>query len=218
MAGKFHHEELYRSRESIALLSEVSVTICGAGALGSNLADNLVRQGFCKLRVIDRDRVQEHNINTQIYGEDDVGVWKTDALTNRLFRTVGVEIDGIRKELSEANARKLLSSCDVVVDALDNSASRALIQNQCRDSGTECLHIGLFEGYGEVVWDSQYRVPDDVLAEDTCDYPLARNLVLLTVGIATESLIRFVLDAVLESRSVTLGDFAVRPLQAPTNV
>lgn len=124
MAGKFHHEELYRSRESMAMLAELSITVCGAGALGSNLADNLARQGFGKLRVIDRDRVQEHNVNTQIYGEDDVGVWKTEALVNRLFCSTGIEIDPVRKELTDRNARKRLSGCDVVVDTLDNSASR----------------------------------------------------------------------------------------------
>lgn len=80
------------------------------------------------------------------------------------------------------------------------------------------MHLGLFEGYGEVVWDGQYRVPDDVVAEDTCDYPLARNIVLLTVAIATESLIRFVLDGEHVSRSITLGDFAVRPLLSPSSV
>src|SRR5262245_18932230 len=30
------------------------LTLCGAGALGSHLADNLIRQGFGPLRVIDR--------------------------------------------------------------------------------------------------------------------------------------------------------------------
>ena len=85
MAGKFHHEELYRSAESVARLADFSVVLCGAGALGSNLADTLVRQGFSQLRVIDFDRVEQHNTSTQIYGADDIGAFKTDVLANRLF-------------------------------------------------------------------------------------------------------------------------------------
>jgi tRNA A37 threonylcarbamoyladenosine dehydratase len=55
MAGKFHHERLYRGGESVAKLAAVPVTLCGAGALGSHLAENLARQGFPQLRVVDRD-------------------------------------------------------------------------------------------------------------------------------------------------------------------
>ena len=46
MASKYLHEEIYRGAESVAKLAKPLVTICGAGALGSHLADNLARQGF----------------------------------------------------------------------------------------------------------------------------------------------------------------------------
>ena len=80
MAGKHHHENLYRGPDALSKLAAVRVTLCGAGALGSNLADTLARQGFRRLRVIDRDRVEEHNVGTQTYGENDVGAWKADVL------------------------------------------------------------------------------------------------------------------------------------------
>ena len=214
MAGKFHHEELYRSAESVARLADFSVVLCGAGALGSNLADTLVRQGFSQLRVIDFDRVEQHNTSTQIYGADDIGAFKTDVLANRLFRSVGVEIDVVRKELQQRHARKFLRGADLVVDTFDNSQSRADVQDQCRDSNMACVHVGLFADYGEVVWDDQYRVPQDVDG-DVCDYPLARNLVTLSVSIAAETIVRFALTKQQQSWSVTLRDFAVRELSAP---
>ena len=212
MAGKFHHEELFRDPDQIARLGEVSVVLCGAGALGSNLADNLVRQGFRTLRVIDMDRIEEHNVSTQIYGLGDVGAWKTDVLKNRMFRNVGVEIDGVNKKLTDRTAGKMLKGADVVIDTFDNSASRKLVQNQVRKANTPCLHVGLFADYGEVIWDERYRVPSDA-GQDVCDYPLARNLVLLTVAVAAESLVRHVLEDVRENRSITLRDFAVLPVE-----
>lgn len=214
MAGIFHHEELYRSAESVAQLADCSVVLCGAGALGSNLADTLVRQGFSRIRVVDRDRVEEHNTSTQVYGADDVGAWKTEVLANRLFRSVGVEIDAVRKDLDHRNARKLLRDADIVVDTFDNSQSRGDVQAQCRDSKLPCLHVGLFADYGEVVWDEQYRVPSDVDG-DVCDYPLARNLVTLTVSIAAETIVRYALLQQQENWSATLRDFAIRSLAAP---
>ncbi len=212
MAGKFHHEQLYRG-DGFAKLAAARVTLCGAGALGSHLADNLARQGFGPLRVIDRDRVEEHNVSTQLYGEAEVGAWKAEALRNRLFRATGAEIEAVTKELAERNARALLKGAGIVLDTFDNSASRRLVQEQCRALGLPCLHVGLFADYAEVIWDEHYRVPNDVVAGDVCDYPLARNLVLLAVAVASEALVRFVLDGARQNWTVTLADFAVRPLE-----
>jgi molybdopterin/thiamine biosynthesis adenylyltransferase len=214
MASKFHHEQIYRGADSLAKLAAASITLCGAGALGSHLADNLVRQGVGSLKVIDRDRVEEHNVSTQLYGEADVGAWKVDVLKNRLFRAAGIEIEAVNKELTERNARSLLKGAGLIVDTFDNSGSRRLVQEQCRALALPCLHVGLFADYAEVVWDEVYRVPGDV-AGDVCDYPLARNLVLLAVAVASETLVRFLLDGTRHNWSATLGDFAIRPLEVP---
>src|SRR6516162_8726221 len=211
MADKFHHEAIYRGSEQIARLANQHLTICGAGALGSHLADNLARQGFRQLRVIDRDRVEEHNVSTQLYSESDVGAWKVEVLRQRLFRATGIEIEALRKELGERTARTLLQEGGLVLDTFDNSASRRLVQEHCRALNLPCLHVGLYADYGEVIWDERYRVPQDV-GGDVCDYPLARNLVLMTVAIASEILVRFVSEGTRQDLSVTLRDFAVRQL------
>jgi molybdopterin/thiamine biosynthesis adenylyltransferase len=214
MASKFHHEQLYRGADSMARLGAVRLTLCGVGALGSHLADNLVRQGFGALKVIDRDRVEAHNVSTQLYGEADVGAWKGDVLRSRLFRATGVEIETVNKELTERSFRSLLKESGLVVDTFDNSASRRLVQEQCRALALPCLHVGLFADYAEVVWDEVYRVPNDT-AVGVCDYPLARNLVLLAVAVASETLVHYALAGRRDNWSVTLGDFAIRPLEQP---
>ena len=212
MADKFHHEAIYRGSEQIARLAHQPLTICGAGALGSHLADTLARQGFRQLRAIDRDRVEEHNVSTQLYGESDVGAWKVEVLRQRLFRATGIEIEALRKELGDRTARTLLQDGGLVLDTFDNSASRRLVQEQCRALQLPCLHIGLYADYGEVIWDEHYRVPQDV-AGDVCDYPLARNLILLVIAVASETIVRFALAGERKDFSVTLGDFAIRPLE-----
>ncbi|HEY7313839.1 MAG TPA: ThiF family adenylyltransferase [Gemmataceae bacterium] len=212
MPGKFHHEQLYRGAAPLARLADIRLTLCGAGALGSHLADNLARQGFASLRLIDRDRVEEHNIGTQIYGEGDIGAWKVEVLRNRIFRATGTEAEAIAKELGERNARALLKGTDVLLDTFDNSASRQLVQHNCRAERVPCLHVGLSADYAEVIWDEHYRVPADVLG-DVCDYPLARNLILLATAVASETLVRFVLGGERQNWSATLRDFAVRPLE-----
>ena len=204
-----HHEALYRGPDVLARLAALPITLCGAGALGSHLADNLVRQGLRSLRVIDQDTIKTHNVGTQLYGNSEVGARKADALMNRLFRACGVEIDAVARELTERAADKLLAGAGLVIDTFDNSASRRLVQDACRRLGLPCLHVGLNTDYAEVLWDEGYRVPGDVGA-DVCDYPLARNLVLLAVAVASEVVVRFAADGSRENWTVTLKDFAVR--------
>src|SRR5688500_8786920 len=153
MPGLFHHEELLRGQAALERLGTVTLTLCGAGAIGSVLADNLIRQGVKRLRVIDHDRIEEHNTGTQLYGLSDVGGKKADVLKNRLFKTANVEIDAVAKELTLANAHKLLQGADIIIDAFDNSRSRHLVQDFCRVMKTPCLHVGLAADYAEVVWD-----------------------------------------------------------------
>ena len=212
MPGKFHHEELYRGADLAQKLAAARITLCGAGALGSHLADTLARQGCRHLRVIDRDRIEEHNVSTQLYGEGDVGAWKVDVLRGQLFRSTGIEVEAINKELSERTKAKFLKDSDVVLETFDNSASRRLVKDYCEQAGIACLHAGLFADYGEVIWNDRYRVPGDV-GQDVCDYPLARNLILLTVAVAAETLLRFIASEARENWTITLRDFAVRTVE-----
>jgi molybdopterin/thiamine biosynthesis adenylyltransferase len=211
MAGKFHHEAIYRGDAAMTVLSKIRFGICGGGALGSNLAEMLVRQGALHLRVIDHDRVEEHNIGTQIYDQADIGQVKVEALRKHLFRATGVEIDAIRKELTGANARVLLKDCDTIIDCFDNTQARQHVQDHARVTAASTLHVGLFADYGEVVWDQVYRVPRNV-AGDVCDYPLARSLVLLTVAVAAESILGNAVAGERKNWSITLRDLAVSPL------
>lgn len=212
MPGMTHHERLFRGDEVMDRLPGLRITICGAGALGSNLSETLVRQGCGQLRVIDHDRVEEHNIGTQTYGLCDVGAWKVDVLRTHLFRIAEVDTDVRRLELSERTIRKGLRDSEIVVDAFDNSASRQLLKTHCAEHGIPCLHMGLSAGYGEVVWNDGYRVPEDA-DDDVCDYPLARNIVMLTVSVAADLLIRWVISGEETNMSITLNDFAIRPLE-----
>jgi len=209
MPGTFHHEMLYRGSETIAKLSQLRIAICGVGALGSNLADTLARQGAAHLRLIDFDRVEEHNIGTQTYALSDIGQFKADALRKQLFRATNVEVEAVRKELTTANARALLKDVDLIVDCFDNSASRQLLQDHARSTHVPTLHVGLFADFGQIAWDEAYRVPKDV-AGNVCDYPLARNLILVTVAVAAESIVAFAADGQCKSWTITLRDLAVR--------
>jgi molybdopterin/thiamine biosynthesis adenylyltransferase len=208
----FLHEEIYRGEAAVKALGETHITICGAGTLGSNLAETLARQGVKSMRLIDMDRVEMHNLNTQAYEQADIGQMKVTAMKNRLFRIAGIEIEVENKELKSQTAKKLLKNTDLIVDTFDNNASRQLLVTYCAENKIELLHAGLNGDYGEVVWNEHYKVPQDQTEGDACEYPLARNLAMFVVSIAAEEIVNFI-TAKNQRRDLafTLNDFKIQP-------
>lgn len=203
------HETLYRGARVMQALESTSIVLCGAGALGSILGDNLARHGARQLTIIDYDRVEEHNIGTQIYERGEIGAFKAEVLAARIFRATGTEANPMAKELNEKNVAKLLRGAGVVLDCFDNSASRRLVTEHCRAQSLECLHLGLHTEYGEVRWNAEYLVPNDGTQPAACDYPLARNLVLLVAALGAEDLLHFLATGEHREHSVTLKDVFV---------
>ncbi len=208
MSKKWHHEQLQRGPDAMKKLAAIKIGICGAGAIGSNLAVNLARMGVSNLTVIDKDRVEEHNIGTQVYGVDDIGGRKSECLRNLIHREVGEEIVSVAQELTEKNCAKLLRGYDLIVDAFDNSISRKVVFDESNRSQYACLHAGLNGSYGQVQWNEFYTVPGDA-NDDVCDYPLARNLILIVVALTSEAVVRYCLDGERNNLSITLDDLSV---------
>jgi len=205
---RLHHEQIFRGKESMAKLCNCQIHICGAGAIGSNLALNLARCGLARLVVIDRDRVEEQNLGTQVYSLDDVGGQKAELLRNQIFRDLGEEIQVHAEDLSQRNVGKLLKDATLVIDAFDNSSSRNVLFNYCKENEIACLHAGVNESFGELRWNENYRVPSDA-GLDTCNYPLARNLILLVVAVASELIVNYLLNNEKRNYSLTLGDLRI---------
>ena len=206
-----HHEEFYRGENYVERLNNVRGLIAGAGALGSNLGETLVRQGWHNFTLLDMDRVESHNIGTQIYDEEDIGSLKVAACQNKFMRINSEqEVETCNKELKSGNAKKLLKGYDLIIDAFDNNEARTVLQEYARANKVPCLHAGLHSDYGEVVWDSEYVVPQDAEG-DVCDYPLARNLISIIVSIAAEEVLDFCLEdnPRLQNWTLTLRDLKI---------
>jgi hypothetical protein len=50
------------------------------------------------------------------------------------------------------------------------------------------------------------------VAGDVCDYPLARTIVALATAVACDLVLRFLEKGRQENWSITLRDFAIRPM------
>jgi molybdopterin-synthase adenylyltransferase len=114
-------------------LAQKKVAIVGMGALGTVLANHMVRAGVGHVRMIDRDFVEASNLQRQmLYDETDAHehLPKAIAAENKL-RTINasVQIEGIIADLHAGNAESLLQDADVILDGTDNFAVRYLIND-----------------------------------------------------------------------------------------
>ena len=209
MADLLVHERLYRGEALLKTIKDIPIVVCGCGAVGSNLIVNLFRQGFERVSVIDKDRIEAHNLNNQIWDLSHVGNMKAQMMKAIIANSLRIPLSAFDKPLDETNIDKVLKGAFIVIDAFDNSKSRRLLKDYCSSKNINCLHIGLNTDYAEVVWNEVYRVPSDVDTVDVCEYPLARNICMLSVVIASEVLINFISEGKKVSKSITLRDFKV---------
>ena len=193
-------------------MADQEFIICGAGAVGSNLVENMARQGFKKFTIVDFDRVDDHNRHTQAYDRRDVGQFKVNALKSRIFNVMGISLEIVGKKLDEVSAKKLFKKGAIVVDGFDNVESRKMVTECCTSLGVTCLHVGLNKDYAEICWNQFYRVPDKVKGMDVCEYPLARNIAMMAGVVATEVIIHFLEKGEYKNFAITLGDMKINAM------
>jgi len=107
--------------------------VCGCGALGSLLANTLVRSGVGKVRLVDRDFVELSNLHRQtLFDEADVaaGLPKAVAAAEKLRKMNSlVEIEPRVVHIGPENVESLCEGVDVIVDGTDNFETRYLLND-----------------------------------------------------------------------------------------
>jgi molybdopterin-synthase adenylyltransferase len=107
--------------------------VIGCGALGTVISTGLVRAGVGKVRIIDRDFIEIHNLQRQVlFNEDDIrnNVPKAIAAEKYLKKVNSeIEIEGIVSDVNFTNIEKFVSGANVILDGLDNFETRFLIND-----------------------------------------------------------------------------------------
>jgi len=132
-----------------------SVLICGCGALGSTLANLLVRAGVGRVRIVDRDRVEIHNLHRQVlFDEDDAAADrpKAKAAARRLARiNREVPVESFFDEITADNIERYVEDIDVIVDGTDNFPTRFLINEVAVRRGIPWIYGGCVGAQGQVM-------------------------------------------------------------------
>ncbi len=136
-------------------LSEARMLVCGCGALGSVVADLLVRAGVGFVRIVDRDFVELDNLHRQVlFTEQDAAeqLPKAIAAERRLAEVNSqVEIDAVVADVNAGNIRHLAAKMDVLVDGTDNFETRYLLNDLAVEQNLPWVFAGCVGAEGQTM-------------------------------------------------------------------
>jgi hypothetical protein len=107
------------------------IVLIGCGGIGSQLVGPLTRYLASRpeppiLVLVDGDAFEAGNLNRQACGVGDMGTNKAEALA-RVARAAGLAVQAVTEHVTEANVGQLVREGDLVLLAVDNHPTRALV-------------------------------------------------------------------------------------------
>ncbi len=126
-------------------ISSHSAVVIGCGGLGTNAAVHLAGAGIGKLHLIDYDAVEDRNLNRQFfYTPADKGKEKAGLLAEKL-KAYAPDCD-ISYSSEKFGGSEDFNSYEIIIIAVDNIATRVLVNEYCKSSGKPCVN-GSINGF-----------------------------------------------------------------------
>ena len=136
-------------------IRNAKIAVIGCGALGGIIANNLVRAGVGKIKIVDRDLVEIGNLQRQIlYDEEDVKnrIPKAIAAKKRLERINSeVKVEAMVIDVNPENIEELIKDFDIVLDGTDNFETRFIINDACLKNGIPWIYGAVIGSAGSTM-------------------------------------------------------------------
>ena len=125
-----------------AKIRNSKVLLVGVGGLGSPVATYLTGAGIGTLGLIDDDVVSITNLHRQVlYSEEEVGLSKAECAKRRLHAlNHEVNIIAYPDRLTLQNAEAIIDQYDLVIDGMDNFATRFIVSDVCARLGKPYIY------------------------------------------------------------------------------
>jgi adenylyltransferase/sulfurtransferase len=133
-------------------LKDSRAVLVGCGALGTVIANNLVRAGIGELKIIDRDFVELNNLQCQIlFDEEDVrkNIPKAIAAVEKLEKINSeVKLEGVVADVNFTNVENLVEGAKLLVEGTDNFEVRFLLNDACVKANIPWIYGSCVGSYG----------------------------------------------------------------------
>lgn len=204
-------------------LEQTHVLVMGAGALGSHLAEQLVRMGVGKLTIVDMDIVEISNLHRQaLYDETDAREMrpKVYALADKL-KAINAQIDvqPIYEEITSMNIETMIQDInpDILLDGMDHFAIRFLFNEVCHKLNLPWIYGAAVGGKGSV-YAIDYTGPclrcfmeeTPETAESCAINGVIPPVIMQVVSYQIAELMRFVSGKDFSGKLITVSPFEIK--------
>jgi adenylyltransferase/sulfurtransferase len=133
-------------------LRESTAVVIGCGALGGIHIETLSRAGLGRLRLVDRDFVEESNLQRQLMFEEsdaEERLPKAVAAARRIKRiNSSIDVEPVVVDAGSDNIEDLIQGADVILDGTDNFEIRFLINDAAMKAGIPWIYGAAVGSYG----------------------------------------------------------------------
>lgn len=162
MLPTLSHEEILRYSRHLLIpevglegqrkLKAASVLVIGIGGLGSPAALYLAAAGIGHIGLVDYDVVEASNLQRQvIHGTSGLGQLKVESARRRMVDiNPGIRVETYNEPFTSANAMRISTDYDIVIDGTDNFPTRYLSNDVCVLSGKPNVFGAIFRFEGQV--------------------------------------------------------------------
>ncbi len=132
--SRFERLEKIVDKDSINKINNSAVLVLGIGGVGGYVVESLVRSGIGTVIIVDKDRVDETNINRQIIALDStIGKNKVDVFEERIHDiNPNCKVIKINDFIGKDNIDILFKEpIDFLVDACDTTSTKIMVMEEC---------------------------------------------------------------------------------------
>lgn len=143
----FERQITYLGKENQDKIEKTQIAVIGLGSLGSKITELLVRSGIKSLTLIDRDLVEESNLQSQsLYTLKDINKPKTKAIKTHLLKiNPKIKLNLIFDHLNYENIN---IKEPIIVDCTDNLETRFLLNEFVLKNNKTLIHTSCIQNQG----------------------------------------------------------------------
>lgn len=169
---RLNRTEMLIGTEALKVLGNSHVAVFGIGGVGGSVVEALARAGIGKLTLVDKDIVDESNINRQVIATyDTIGMDKIEVAKKRVLSICPeCTVDVYKQFVLPGQFGDIgdFSRFDYVIDAIDNISGKIAIIVAAKDAGVPVISA---MGAGNKMDPEKFSI-DDISKTKVC--PLAK--------------------------------------------
>ncbi len=152
--SRYHRQTILEGigEEGQHKIQQAKVLLVGVGGLGAPIATYLAGAGIGTIGLIDDDVVSVTNLHRQVlYSEEEVGLPKAECAKRRLQSlNSNVNVIAYPERITPGNAETLIRAYDLVIDGMDNFATRFTVSDVCEHLGKPYVYGAIHGLEGQV--------------------------------------------------------------------